>query len=464
MALTFSVLQLLNEVGTMMAIPLYGSMSTELVLSPGQATWALMSTTIFGAATIALLSKAGDVYGHRRLMVVSVVGITVGFVISAVAANFIVLVIGRALTGTMAGQALCVGILNARLSVRDRTRAVAVIAGGQAIGIFTAFLLGGVIIELGGTWRTAFWTGGVLTLLSLVAFLIWGKDSDARRKVAGTRHRIEVGGVLLLGLGLTLLCVGIAQSTTWGVTSPTTIALVIGGVIVLLAAFRVESKAKNPLLEVRLLRGRNLTPAYLVFVTLGVCGMLLYNLTLTLLALPGGALGAGFGFTPFQSAFVFLPMTVAGLVAAKSIPILVRRLSAGAVLVIGGMLLMAAFATLRFGYGSLIAIAVAILMFGFGYTTLLTTALSVITAEAPKETAAGTASLYVSVALASSSLGSAIFAALEAANSDVVEGVAIPTAGLFDIGYAVAGAAVLVAIVCGLVIRPTKLIEAVTAH
>ncbi|MGM7698466.1 MFS transporter [Microbacterium sp. A84] len=470
MALTFSLLQLLNEVGAMMAIPLYGSMSSELALSPGQATWALMSTTIFGAATIALLSKAGDLYGHRRLMVISVLGIALGFVISALAPNFIVLVIGRALTGTMAGQALCVGILNARLSVGDRTRAVAIIAGGQAIGIFVAFAFGGMIVEFGGTWRGAFWIGGVLTALSLVAFLIWGKDSDARKesdarlRSAGTRKRIEPGGVLLLGVGLTMLCIGIAQSTTWGLTSPATLLTVLGGAALLAASFFVESKAKNPLLDVRSLLGRNLTPAYLVFLTLGVCGMLLYNLTLTLLQVPGDPVSVGFGLSPLQAAFVFLPMTLAGLLAAKTIPILVRRTSAGATLVIGGLLLMAAFIALRFGHASLVVIVVAILVFGFGYTALLTTALSVITAEAPKATAAGTASLYVSMALAASSLGGAIFAALQAANSVPVEGGALPTVGLFDTGYLVAAGATLVAIVCGLVIRPTKLTGSNIAH
>lgn len=464
MALTFSLLQLLNEVGTMMAIPLYGSMTNELALSPGQATWALMSTTIFGAATIALLSKAGDLYGHRRLMVISVLGIAAGFIISALAPNFIVLIIGRALTGTMAGQALCVGILNARLSVGDRTRAIAIIAGGQAVGIFIAFAFGGAIIEFGGTWRGAFWIGSALTLLSLVFFLIWGKDSDARAQATARRPRIEVGGVLLLGIGLTLLCVGIAQSTVWGLTSPATLLTVLGGVALLVASFIVESKAKNPLLEIRMLRGRALTPAYLVFVTLGVCGMMLYNLTLMLLAVPGDPISVGFGLTPLQSAFVFLPMTVAGLVAAKLVPVVVRRTSAGAALVLGGLLLIAAFLTLRFGYGSLVAIVVAILLFGFGYTTLLTTALSVIAAEAPKETAAGTASLYVSMALAASSLGGAIFAALQAGNSIPVEGGALPTAGLFDSGYLIAAGAALVAIVCGLVIRPTKLVEVTAAH
>ncbi|MGP6170382.1 MFS transporter [Microbacterium sp. A204] len=464
MALTFSLLQLLNEVGAMMAIPLYGSMSNDLALSPGQATWALMSTTIFGAATIALLSKAGDIYGHRRLMVISVLGIALGFVISALAPNFIVLVIGRALTGTMAGQALCIGILNARLSVGDRTRAVAIIAGGQAIGIFVAFAFGGMIVEFGGTWRGAFWIGGLLTALSLVAFLIWGKDSDARVRSAGTRQRIEVGGVLLLGVGLTLLCIGIAQSTTWGLASPATLLTVLGGAAVLAGSFFVESKAKNPLLDVRSLLGRNLTPAYLVFLTLGVCGMLLYNLTLTLLQVPGDPVSVGFGLSPLQAAFVFLPMTLAGLVAAKTVPIIVRRTSAGVTLVIGGLLLMAAFTALRFGHASLAVIVVAILVFGYGYTALLTTALSVITAEAPKETAAGTASLYVSMALAASSLGGAIFAALQATNSVPIEGGALPTAGLFDTGYLIAAGATLVAIVCGLVIRPTTLADTVVTH
>lgn len=46
MAVTFSLLQMLNEIGTLMAIPLYGSMAAGLGLAPSQVSWALLATTL----------------------------------------------------------------------------------------------------------------------------------------------------------------------------------------------------------------------------------------------------------------------------------------------------------------------------------------------------------------------------------------------------------------------------------
>lgn len=480
MALTFSLLQMLNEIGTMMAIPLYSSMAAELQLSAGQATWALMSTTIFGAATIALLAKAGDLYGHRRWMVISVLGIIAGFIISALAPNLVVLIIGRALTGTMAGQALCVGIMNDRLTGPDRHKAIAIIAGGQAVGVFCGFALGGVIVDAGGTWRTAFWCGALLTAISLGAFLAFGKDSLAIQRHQAARPRIEPWGVLLLGIGLTALCIGISQSTAWGLTSLATVACVIGGIALIVTSFLVESRSQHPLIDVSELVGRNLTPAYAVFAALGVCGMLLFNLGLTLLQVPGGlfGLGYGFGLSALQASFVFIPMTVAGIVATKVIPAFVARTSARIALMSGGVLLAAAFLIIRLDYTNLAMLLVAILVYGFGYTTLLSTALAVIAAEAKEGKAAGTASLYVAIALAASSLGAAIFAALQGNHMAPVSGpdgapvvgpdgtaVVLPTAGLFDTGFTIAIVASLVAVVAGLLLRPSLRVEVdPTAH
>jgi MFS family permease len=469
MALTFSALQMLNEVGTMMAIPLYNSMSASLELSPGQATWALLSTTIFGAATIALMSKAGDLFGHRRMMVWCLVGITAGFVISAVAPTFTILLIGRALTGMMAGQALCVGIMNDRLTGPDKRQAIAIIAGGQAVGVFFGFALGGVLLDVGGTWRHAFWVGAALTLVSLAAFLRWGADSDAAVRRAGGRRRLDVGGVALLGVGLTLLCVGIAQSTVWHLWSGRTMGCLVGGVVVLGVAFVWESRAADPLLDVRDLLGRNLTPAYAVFLTAGICGMLLFNLMMAWAQLPGEVLGYGLGYTPLRAAFLFVPMTVAGVVAAKVVPGIVRRTSVNATLIGGGLLVGLAFLVLRADHSHVPVVLVAILLYGFGYTTLLTTAISVVAAEAKEGKGAGTASLYVAMALSASSLGGAVFAAVIAGNSVAVPGpggvpLAVPTEHAFDLGFLIAAAAALIAIGAGLVLRPTREIEVVAAH
>lgn len=458
MAITFSFLQMMNEVGALMSIPLYGQMSADLSLTPSQVTWALMATTLMGSVSIAFLAKVGDIFGHRKVMYICLGLIVVGFGVAALAPNLVTLVVGRALTGVMAGQALCVGIMNDRLSVAHRKRAVAYIAAGQAAGVFIGFALGGAFVTSGLTWRHAFVFGGILTLLSLIGFALWGKDSDAIERNRGQRKSIDVGGVLLLGLGLTALCIGISQSMTWGLTSAPTLGFTLGGVVLLAAALYWESKSPDPLLPIADLFSRRLLPAYGVFISMGIPSMLLFNLVMGYAMTPPAPVAYGFGLTPLQAAFIFLPEVVAGFMAARLVTRWLALTAARNVLVGAGLLMLASFLALTFGHTSLYVVVVVVFFYGMAYTALMTTAVSVIAVEAKEGKGAGTASIYVAVALAASSIGTAIYSAIAGWGTDPETMALRPET--FTVGFGVASVFTCVAIVCGLTLsRNLKLAQ-----
>lgn len=463
MAVTFSLLQMLNEVGTLMAIPLYGSMSAELALTPSQVTWALLSTTLAGAITIALIAKAGDLFGHRRMMFLCLGLIIAGYVIAALAPSLTTLVIGRALVGIMAGQALCVGIMNDRLAVPDRKKAVAIIAAGQAIGVFLGFALGGAFVVLGLGWRQAFLAGGVLTIISLVGFVLWGRDSDAAQRHGGERKRLDLVGVGLLGLGLTALCVGISQSMIWGPGSLATLGTVVAGVVLLLAALVWESRAEDPLVSISELFSLRLLPAYGTFIAMGVSGMLLFNLVMGFALTPAAPVAYGFGLNPLQAAFLFIPQLIAGIVAARLVTRLLIRTSAKNVLLAAGLLLVATFLVLGYAHHSLWVMVVAIFFYGAAYTALFTTAVSVIAVEAHADKGAGTASIYVAMALAASSIGAALFSAIVGWGTDPVTLALRPET--YTVGFWIGAAASLIAVVCGAALsRDVRLSRVASGH
>ncbi|MFD1212026.1 MFS transporter [Arthrobacter sp. GCM10027362] len=462
MAITFSSLQVLNEVGAMMAIPLYQSMSLDLGLTPAQVSWALLSTLLMGAASIPLLSKAGDVFGHRKVMIFCILGILAGYVISALATTFAVLVIGRALTGIMAGQALVVGIMNDRLSNFDRKKAIGIIAGGQAIGVTFGFGLGGLMVVVGATWRTTFWIGAVLTVLSLVGMLLWGSDSDAVLRNRGAKRRIDITGVVLMGLSLTALCIGISQSTAWGFFSTATLIWVIGGIVGLVLALVAESRSKQPLVDVSLLLSTRLLPAYLVFVALGAAGIMIFNFVMGWALTPAGLAGYGFGLNPLMAGFLFIPMTAAGIVVSLYVPRLLHRIPPRGPLAAGAILLTLSFIWLYFMHAQLWAVVVGILFYGIAYTTVLTVAISVIAAEAPEGRGAGTASLYVAIALSSSSIGTAIYAAIIGLNT--TPEAPLPLAENYGIGFITAAIVCLVAVAAAFSLSKSVRLTEISSH
>lgn len=448
MALTFSFLQMMNEVGALMSIPLYGQMSESLALTPSQVTWALMATTLMGAVSIAIIAKAGDIFGHRKMMYLCLAVIVVGYSISALAPNLIALIVGRALLGITAGQALCVGIMNDRLSVPDRKKAVAYIAAGQAIGVFIGFGLGGAFVVAGLTWRHAFIFGGVLTLLALIGFALWGKDSDAIRRSQGVEKKtFGVGGVLLLGLGLTALCIGISQSMVWGLTSALTLGFTLGGVVLLAVAIYWESKSKEPLLPISDLFSRRLLPAFGVFIAMAIPSMILFNLVIGFAMTPAAPVAYGFGLDPLQAAFIFLPEVLAGFIAARFVTRWLTLTAARNVLMGSGLLLLASFLALTLAHTSLWVVVIVIFFYGMAYTALMTTAVSVIAIEAQEGKGAGTASIYIAVALASGSIGTAIYSAIAGWGTDPVTMALRPET--YTVGFAAASVVTVVAIICG---------------
>ena len=92
-----------------------------------------------------------------------------------------------------------------------------------------------------------------------------------------------------------------------------------------------------------------------------------------------------------------------------------------------------------------------------------------IASEARHGKSAGTASLYVAMALSASSLGGAIFAAIIAGNSSLVSvpgssPIPVPTPDAFDIGFTIAAVAAVVAVAAGVIIRPNRHIEVTAGH
>lgn len=449
MALTLALLQLLNEVGALIAIPFYGPMAVDLGLAPGQVSWAVAATLLAGGASVPVLSKIGDLHGHRRVLIICLVLITAGFALSALAPNFITLVIGRALVGVVAGQALTIGILNDRLTAPDRRKAIGIIAAFQAVGIPLGLGLGGLLIDAGVSWRTGFWIGAILTVIGLVATLVWVAESDAKVRNAGSSRTVNYGGVILMGIGLTSLCIGVNESTTWGVFSGATIGFVLSGLALVALSFYWESKSRHPLLDVKKAFSTRLLPAYAVFVQTGIIGLILFSTVLGWAQTSPTLLGYGFGLSLFLASLLFSPYILAGFIAPRFTVPLLQKYPAKWVQLASAIACSVGIIVIYLGYASIPAVVVGVLIYAFGFTAMVTVAVNVIAAEATDEQGAGTASVYVSMALFASALGTSLYAAAISAGHAPMEP---PTPANYEAGLLIAVCASLIGIVSSLLL------------
>lgn len=184
---------------------------------------------------------------------------------------------------------------------RERNRAFAVWGTAGGSGMILGSLLGGVLTEAFG-WAAVFYVNVPLAATAALLALPLIPCAAARR--AG--RRFDVAGALTATAGTTLVVFTLVQGPESGWDAPSVAGA--GGLgAALLAAFAViEARSADPLLALRLLRGRDLaTGALVTFLYMATFGTLLYFLTVYFQVVHGyDALRTGLAFLVPMAAIV----------------------------------------------------------------------------------------------------------------------------------------------------------------
>lgn len=96
------LLMLLVDTELFALVPLLASVDREYGLTATQGAWALSATSIATASSIAVLSRLADIFGLRRLLMISLTMVVIGTLLCGLAQGPVVLILGRALAGVSA--------------------------------------------------------------------------------------------------------------------------------------------------------------------------------------------------------------------------------------------------------------------------------------------------------------------------------------------------------------------------
>jgi Na+/melibiose symporter-like transporter len=159
---------------------------------------------------------------------------------------------------------------------------------------------------------------------------------------AGPGGRVEGGqrmdwvGAAMLVPGLTALVLALMQSHEWGWGSPQTVVLLAAGTALLVAFVVAQLRVAQPLVELRLFRGRNFSAdAFVLF----CCQFALIGLAIF------GAIyiQTVIGFSPVGAGLALLPLTLPLLGISPGAGRLYDRLGPGGIVALGCALLAAAY-------------------------------------------------------------------------------------------------------------------------
>lgn len=215
----------------------------------GHQSWVVTSYLLASTIATAIVGKLGDLFGRKVIFAVAVLFFLVGSVLCGLASSMEMLVAARALQG-IGGGALMVtatALIGEVIPLRDRGRYQGAL--GAVFGVTTVIgpLLGGYFTDH-LTWRWAFWINVPIGIVVLIVALATIPALSRRGKPT-----IDYAGIVLIGLGAS----GLTLATSWGGStyawsSPMIIGLFVGSAIALAAFVRVELRAEEPVLPIRL--------------------------------------------------------------------------------------------------------------------------------------------------------------------------------------------------------------------
>jgi EmrB/QacA subfamily drug resistance transporter len=221
----------------------------ELHLTSTGVQWVVNGYLLALAAFFAFGGRLADMVGHRKMVLIGIVvfagasamcGLTPTG--SGAEAWIVTFRVVQGLGGALMYPA-ALAIVVSTFPVNERGRAMAIffgVAGGlTAIGP----ILGGYLSEW--TWRAIFWVNVPVAVVALVLTLVTRPQTQTRPA------RMDWWGLLLIVSGVGLAVFGLQQTQVWGWTSPTVIACIVAGVLLLALFALVELWASHPLIQVR---------------------------------------------------------------------------------------------------------------------------------------------------------------------------------------------------------------------
>ncbi len=309
--------------------------------------WVVTAYSLAFGGLLLLGGRLSDLFGRRRMLIIGLVGFAAASALGGAATGFTMLVIGRGAQGAFGALLAPAALSTLTVTFTDpieRGRAFGVYGAIAGAGGAVGLLLGGFLTEY-LSWRWCLYVNvvlGVVAVAGAVRLLgTYPRDPDVR---------VDWPGTVLVVAGLVAVVYGLSEADTAGWGSPTTVALLVAGVVLLAVFVLVERRVAHPLLPLRIVLNRFRGGAYLAIglSAIGVFGIFLfltYYLQLTL------------AYSPVKSGLAFLPM-IAAIVAASttSSGVLMPRVGPrplvppGMLLAAGGLAILAAQLGLRTSY------------------------------------------------------------------------------------------------------------------
>ncbi|MFC4563799.1 MFS transporter [Nocardiopsis mangrovi] len=424
-----------------LVIPLVPRLPELLGTSTADASWVITATLLAAAVATPVVGRLGDMYGKRRMLVVSLVLLVVGSAIGGLSNTLVPMLIGRVLQGLAAGVIpLGISIMRDELPADRLGSATALMSASLGVGGALGLPAAAFLAEQ-TDWHVLFWTAAVLGAVVTVLVLALVPESAVR-----TGGRFDLVGAAGLSAGLICLLLGISKGADWGWTSALTLGLFAAAAAVLALWGWWELRTARPLVDLRTTARRQVLFTNLASAVFGFAMFAMSLVLPQLLQLPV-ATGYGLGQTMMVVGLVMAP---SGLVMMAMAPVSARISKARGpkvTLMLGAVVVAA-------GYGLGVALMSAVWqlvivssVIGAGIGLAYGAMPALVMAAVPVSETAAANSLNTLMRSIGTSVSSAVAGVVLAQMTVTLGSVAVPSVDGFRVIMAIGAGAALVALV-----------------
>ncbi|MEV5846890.1 MFS transporter [Streptomyces sp. NPDC051985] len=439
-------------------VPVIKDLPQLLGTEPSNATWVLTSTLLSGAVATPIMGRLGDLYGKRRMLVLSLAVMVVGALISALTSELLTMIVGRTLQGfAMGAIPLGIGLMRDMLPREKLSSAMALMSSSIGVGGGLA-LPAAALVAQHMNWHALFYGAAGLGVLSIALTLLVVPESPMRAEGS-----FDVAGALGLSTGLVLLLLPITKGSDWGWSSGTTLGLFGASVAVLLLWGVFELRHSAPLVDLRTTARPAVLFTNLASIMVGVSFYVVSLVLPQLLQLPK-ATGYGLGQSMVVAGLLVAPLGLTMMFTAPVYARLSAKYGPKTTLILG-MLIIA------IGYGAGLGLMsapwqslVIAVVLGAGIGLAYSSLPALIVGAVPASETGAANGLNTLMRSIGTSVSSAVIGMVLANTANHVGGVAIPTMHGFRVSFLIATGAVAVGLVLALFLPKRSVPEAAAAQ
>jgi len=325
-------------------------------------SWIFAIYILFFMIGTPLMAKLSDMYGRRPVYIVDIALFAAGSIITAFSTSFGMLLLGRAVQGFGAGGIFPVAsaFIGDTFPPEKRGSALGII--GSVFGLSAVFgpILGGLVLNYGWQWLFLI-NIPIAAVIIATGYIILPKTK--RQWVSG----FDWYGTLVLGVLVTALAFGVNQIDTSNFAESLKSIYVwpflLISMLLLPVLWKVEKSAEDPVIQINLLKNREVKLATGISIGSGLSQV-------AIVFLPSFAV-ISLSLSASTASLMVLPLVIAMAVSAPVIGKLLDKYGSKRVMLSGSLILITGLLILSFFASSFYLFILSGIIVGMGLITII---------------------------------------------------------------------------------------------